>query len=803
MAQMKPRVSNQPATFFWHGILILLPVLVLVTVGLFSLRQDKLLAQREAEDRAQSMADELVSKVWSALNRTEAPQASQQHAFEVDSSGCLLSPPPYSVTPSPRVPDLSALNSNQALLWLSAQRADAAGQDTAQALQANSEFLDSKPPDAFAAKTLYAQGLLRLKQGEPQSAADCFGRLLKSFPEAIGESGLPLRPLAELRLFELQSASSISSPFSVSLESVCSNAVCRPTQLSWRILEQISQKIRSRDERRIVEEWMRLWREQESTRALFLALSPRFAEQAQGEHLLSGSSSSVPGEKPASPAVRTAPGPPGAADGQQSGSRIFQHSPITEGLRSKTDRAPGSGVHGMFWFSPPLRWDRVDTAATNASHGGVASVPLPAPEDQDWMALEIGVSSSSNRWFVCRSENELLADLARVVTDTIRLPDYFALGLELAGKQCGRRQRSWPVFDLRRWQEVDYFGRNGGGQKKEFSNELSSTILASAVRREQGLERLKLSIYLTSQSALFKVQRARTFWFGLLVAASAGAALVGLLTTYRAFRRQLHLAELKGNFVSSVSHELRAPIAAVRLMAENLDVGRVSDASKQREYYRFIVQECRRLSALIENVLDFSRIDQGRKEYEFEPTDLAALVTQTAKLMEPYAAERQLSIRLQIPTELPGALQILADGKALQQALINLIDNALKHSPKGATVTVGLETTARQEAAVREQMTASESSIHNPVSSVRLWVEDHGDGIPASEHEKIFERFYRCGSELRRETQGVGIGLSIVKHVVEAHGGRVLVRSAPGLGSRFTIELPIVNSEEAKTRRVQ
>jgi len=118
-------------------------------------------------------------------------------------------------------------------------------------------------------------------------------------------------------------------------------------------------------------------------------------------------------------------------------------------------------------------------------------------------------------------------------------------------------------------------------------------------------------------------------------------------------------------------------------------------------------------------------------------------------------------------------------------------------------VTVGLGTERREETGERRQGLGPESRIQEPGSCIRLWVEDQGDGIAESEHEKIFERFYRCGSELRRETQGVGIGLSIVKHVVEAHGGRVLVRSAIGQGSRFTIELPIVNSEDAKARRSQ
>jgi signal transduction histidine kinase len=291
--------------------------------------------------------------------------------------------------------------------------------------------------------------------------------------------------------------------------------------------------------------------------------------------------------------------------------------------------------------------------------------------------------------------------------------------------------------------------------------------------------RFNLQLYVTDPALLLASYRRQALLLAALVAASAFAALIGVFASWRAFQRQLRLNELKSNFVSSVSHELRAPIASVRLMAESLERGKVPEAAKQHEYFRFIVQECRRLSALVENVLDFSRIEQGRKQYDLEPTDLVALTQQTVKLMETYAAERSVNLQLQLaPDPQPSTLnpQLLADGKALQQALVNLIDNALKHSPKGGTVLVGLEN--------------QKSQIQN-APSLLLWVEDHGEGIPPSEHERIFERFYRRGSELRRQTQGVGIGLSIVKHIVEAHGGKVVVRSAPGQGSRFTIELPV------------
>jgi signal transduction histidine kinase len=300
--------------------------------------------------------------------------------------------------------------------------------------------------------------------------------------------------------------------------------------------------------------------------------------------------------------------------------------------------------------------------------------------------------------------------------------------------------------------------------------------------------RFVVQLYVADPALLFASYRRHALMLAGLVAASAFAALIGVAASWRAFRRQLHLNELKSNFVSSVSHELRAPIASVRLMAESLERGKVAEATKQREYFRFIVQECHRLSALIENVLDFSRIEQGRKQYDLEPTDLLALTQQTVKVMETYASERGVKLVLHVPALQPATFtpQPCADGKALQQALVNLIDNALKHSPKGETVTVGLEVHGPR----------LEDEHHAPRTTQRalpihLWVEDRGEGIPAAEQEKIFERFYRRGSELRRQTQGVGIGLSIVKHIVEAHGGRVVVRSAPGQGSRFTIELPV------------
>lgn len=306
--------------------------------------------------------------------------------------------------------------------------------------------------------------------------------------------------------------------------------------------------------------------------------------------------------------------------------------------------------------------------------------------------------------------------------------------------------------------------------------------------------RLEFELRLSDPAALYARALQRAAIFGAVVLAGLATALIGLFAAHRAFHRQLRLNEMKSNFVSSVSHELRAPIASVRLLAESLDRGKITDEGKRRDYFRLIGQECRRLSSLIENVLDFSRIDQGRKQYEFEPTDLTALVRQTVELMRPYAAERQVGLQFDPPATLNP--QASLDGKAIQQALVNLIDNAVKHSPAATDITVALATPDSSA----PEGDAAFMSPPNPDSGslITLSVTDRGPGIPATEFERIFEPFHRLGSELRRETTGVGIGLSIVKHIVEAHRGRMRVVSEVGKGSRFVIELPFLAEQRAK-----
>jgi signal transduction histidine kinase len=240
----------------------------------------------------------------------------------------------------------------------------------------------------------------------------------------------------------------------------------------------------------------------------------------------------------------------------------------------------------------------------------------------------------------------------------------------------------------------------------------------------------------------------------------------GLILTYRNVARELALAKLKSDFVSNVSHELRTPLALIRLYAETLELGRISGTGKQQEYYEIIRKESERLTSLINNILDFSRIESGKKEYTFRETNVADLVRTT---LESYRFEIEQN-GFVFEQKIDDVPPLWVDREAIARSLLNLVNNAVKYSSNEKYLSVRLYR-------------------HN--SGVNLEVTDHGIGIPAKEHVKIFEKFYRVGDPLVHNTKGSGLGLSLVRHIVQAHGGEVAVESAPGKGSRFIITLPL------------
>src|SRR5438874_8254867 len=242
----------------------------------------------------------------------------------------------------------------------------------------------------------------------------------------------------------------------------------------------------------------------------------------------------------------------------------------------------------------------------------------------------------------------------------------------------------------------------------------------------------------------------------------------GLVLTKHMVSKEMAVAKLKSDFVSNVSHELRTPLALIRLYAETLELGRITTREKKHQYYRIIRKESERLTALINNILDFSRIEAGHKEYEFRETDIADLVRNTLDSYRYQIEQQGFALEESIESDLPA---VRVDREAIARALVNLVNNALKYSQDEKYLGV---------------------KLYRDNGSVKLEVADHGIGIARRDQSKIFEKFYRAGDPLVHNTKGSGLGLSLVRHITQAHGGEIEVESSPGTGSKFTMSLPLV-----------
>jgi signal transduction histidine kinase len=196
-------------------------------------------------------------------------------------------------------------------------------------------------------------------------------------------------------------------------------------------------------------------------------------------------------------------------------------------------------------------------------------------------------------------------------------------------------------------------------------------------------------------------------------------------------------------------------------------MGRISGFGKQQEYYEIIRKESERLTSLINNILDFSRIESGKKEYSFRETNVADLVRDTLEAYRFEIEQNGFKFEQKIASDVP---PLMVDREAIARSLLNLVNNALKYSPNEKYLGVNL---------------------YRDNGAVNLEVVDHGIGIAPKEQSKIFEKFYRVGDPLVHNTKGSGLGLSLVSHIVQAHGGEVAVESQPGHGSKFIISLPM------------
>jgi signal transduction histidine kinase len=254
-----------------------------------------------------------------------------------------------------------------------------------------------------------------------------------------------------------------------------------------------------------------------------------------------------------------------------------------------------------------------------------------------------------------------------------------------------------------------------------------------------------------------------------------GLLFLGVILILRVTAREVSLAQSKSAFVSNVSHELKTPLALIRLFAETLQSGRVKNPEKVQEYYRIINTESVRLTHLINNILDFSAIEAGRKDYNFEKCDLSETVADVVNSYSFSLENAGFEVKTNFAENLP---LISIDCDAISQAVINLLNNAAKYSLDEKFVEVNIE--RRKE-------------------NIAIEITDHGIGIAPNEQAKIFEDFYRVGgSNDVHNVKGSGLGLALVKHIAEAHGGRISVNSVLHRGSTFTILLPIENAEKKK-----
>ncbi len=267
---------------------------------------------------------------------------------------------------------------------------------------------------------------------------------------------------------------------------------------------------------------------------------------------------------------------------------------------------------------------------------------------------------------------------------------------------------------------------------------------------------------------LMTLGSAFNFLFGILTLSFVLALVTGAVLALVFIRREANLSELQADFVSKVSHELRTPLTAIRLFVETLERSR-EDPKTQARCIEALSVESEKLTRRIERLLDWGRMEAGRRQYELVEQPIGAVIEQAIEAFSPLRSREDLVFVREIAPDLPVAL---VDRHALVDALVNLLSNASKYGGSPPKVVLRAYGTAK--------------------GGVAIEVSDNGEGIPRSEHSRIFEKFYRIDDRLSRAREGSGLGLAIVQHIVRAHNARIGVNSAKGQGSTFTISLPPV-----------
>lgn len=254
----------------------------------------------------------------------------------------------------------------------------------------------------------------------------------------------------------------------------------------------------------------------------------------------------------------------------------------------------------------------------------------------------------------------------------------------------------------------------------------------------------------------------------ILVALMDLVLLSGTWLIFRNVKKQVELSQLKSDFVSSVSHEIRTPLALISMYIETLEMGRVKDADKIREYYSVILNETTRLSGMVNRILSFSQIESNKRKYIFYETAINEIVENAALTFRYSLENKGFRYSYEPGNDLP---LIMADREAIAEAFVNLVDNAMKYSTEDKEITV---------------------RTGNFDNYIYVEVEDHGIGISEMNQKYIFDKFYRVSeTNLANTVKGSGLGLAIVKHIMDIHKGKIYVKSTPGSGSLFRLLFPV------------
>jgi signal transduction histidine kinase len=321
----------------------------------------------------------------------------------------------------------------------------------------------------------------------------------------------------------------------------------------------------------------------------------------------------------------------------------------------------------------------------------------------------------------------------------------------------------------RHLQVVDEYGHLVAGEDISPAGSSPSRLSFAGVF-EENFPPWKINVYQTGPDPAKRQFQLRRNIYIFSVFIVVAALFLGGFLAIRGTAKELKLAKLKSDFVSTVSHEFRTPLMSIRYLSELLQRGRVPDDQRKQEYYETITGESERLGRLVENILDFSKIESGLKEYRTEETDIVALVGEVASRFERQAALKEFALKTEIAENAP---RIAVDKEALSRALFNLLDNAVKYSSENPRIVL---------------------RVRNDANHILLEVEDNGIGISRSEQQRIFEKFYRSEQAMEGDVKGSGIGLTLVDHIVKAHGGDIILQSEPGKGTKVTIRLPLRSS---------